>query len=360
MEPHKDTVESGGLSLRGDRCVLSFDSEVGQAILESLPLGLLVAGSETGTILFANRTAERILCSSFVSFGGDSAAGGPLSSYQDGIPYPAKEWPLAQVLNGATVRDQVVHYVRGDGISRILRVSGTPLRGTGGRVIGAIMIFNDVTDAEFYKIALRESEERFHVLSMGTLVGVAITSGTVLDVNEKFCVMFGYDRTEAVGMLPPQFHPPEERELIAHMNGACDPTPYEAVCLRKDGTRFLAQIHGQAMPYKGRRVRVTAFREVIPLQQRRGTPRTCSCGLAENVDARTPDSAKLTGALCEHIDPRELDHAAVAPQLRVMELEKEVVRLTEELAKHEGRGASNVLKGVALGARQDVDLGAER
>jgi PAS domain S-box-containing protein len=345
MEPRKDTVESGGLSLRGDRCVLSFDSEVGQAILESLPLGLLVAGSETGTILFANRTAERILCSSFVSFGGE--ADGPLSSYQDGIPYPAKEWPLAQVLNGATVRDQVVHYVRGDGISRILRVSGTPLRGTAGRVIGAIMIFNDVTDAELYKIALRESEERFHVLSMGTLVGVAITSGSVLDVNEKFCMMFGYDRTEVVGMLPPQFHPPEERELIAHMNGACDPTPYEAVCLRKDGTRFLAQIHGQAMPYKGRRVRVTAFREVIPLQQRRDTPRTGSCGVQENGDARTPDVPKLNGAFCQHIDPRELDHAEVAPQLRIMELEKEVVRLTEELAKHEGGRGSTVLKGGA-------------
>jgi PAS domain S-box-containing protein len=346
MDPRENALEAVARSVRADRCGLSFDTELGRSILESLPLGLLVAESETGAILFANHAAERILCSSFVWFGGDHDADDPLSNCRDGIPYLAKEWPLADVLKGATVRDQVVHYVRGDGISRILRVSGTPLRGTGDRIIGAIMIFNDVTDAELFKAALRESEERFHVLSTGALVGIAITSGSVLDVNGKFCAMFGYDRNEAVGMLPPQFHPPEERELVAYMNGACDQTPYAAVCLRKDRTRFLAHIHGQAMPYKGRRVRVTAFREVIEVNQRGETPRTDQWGVEAHVEARTADIAGLNRVLCEQgIDPKELDHAAVAPQLRVMELEKEIARLRKRLAKHDDRAASHALQG---------------
>jgi len=343
MDPRKNAVEA--LRLGADRCALSFDTELGRAILESLPLGLLVAESETGAILFANHAAERILCSSFVWFGGDHDGDDPHSSRHDGIPYLAKEWPLAHVLKGATVRDQLVHYVRGDGISRILRVSGTPLRGTGERIIGGIMIFNDVTDAELFKAALRESEERFHVLSTGALVGIAITSGSVLDVNEKFCTMFGYDPEEAVGMLPPQFHPPEERELVAYMNGMCDQTPYTAVCLRKDGTRFLAHIHGQAMPHKGRRARVTAFREVIEVKQRSAAPRNGSWGFDAPIDARTVDVATLNGILCEKgIDPKELDHAAVAPQLRIMELEKEVVRLKMQLAKRDGKGVFQELR----------------
>ena len=39
-------------------------------------------------------------------------------------------------------------------------------------------------------------------------------------------------------------------------------TLYEAICLRKDGSRFAAEIHGRAMPYVGRHLRVTAIRDI--------------------------------------------------------------------------------------------------
>ena len=350
MEQSKESIESEPVSVCAERCRFLIDSELGHIILEALPLGLLVAESDTGTIVFANRAAERILCSSFVSFAAVGGGETTQSYYGGGIAYLAKDWPLAGVLKGATVREEVFHYVRGDGISRILRVSGTPLRGTRDRIIGAIMTFKDVTEAELTKIALQESEERFRILSMGTLVGVAITSGAVLSVNGKFCEMFGYDREEAVGMLPPQFHPPEARELVAHMNGACDQTPYEAVCLRKNGTRFLAEIHGQAMPYKGRRVRVTAFRDVTDVKEAGDAFRKAYSELEERVSARTAYLAKLNKALCEKVsDLEDFEHATAGRELRVIELEKEVVRLQEELARKAGGTVHKEAAGTANG-----------
>lgn len=50
--------------------------------------------------------------------------------------------------------------------------------------------------------------------------------------------------------------------VITECTNLSEQTLYDAICLRKDGSRFVAEIHGRAMPYLGRHLRVTAIRDI--------------------------------------------------------------------------------------------------
>ena len=108
--------------------------------------------------------------------------------------------------------------------------------------------------------ALEESEARFRILTDAAFEAIALTeNGRVLDVNQAFVSLFGYEREEAIGMAPSDFHPPEFGDLARRMNLSGTEIRYEAVCLRKNGRMFRAEIRGRAVPYRGRTVRVTAL-----------------------------------------------------------------------------------------------------
>jgi PAS domain S-box-containing protein len=112
---------------------------------------------------------------------------------------------------------------------------------------------------------VEESEQRFRISADNAFEAMAISEkGRVLEVNEAFLTLFGYSREEAVGMAPMQFHPPEFQEIVRQMNSTGIETRYEAVCRRKDGKTFRAEIRGRPVPYHGRTVRVTAIHRLDP------------------------------------------------------------------------------------------------
>ena len=65
--------------------------------------------------------------------------------------------------------------------------------------------------------------------------------GRIIEVNSNFSKLFGYDDLELKTMRVTDFHPPEARDLVECMN-LSEQTLYEAICLRKDGSRFAAEI----------------------------------------------------------------------------------------------------------------------
>jgi PAS domain S-box-containing protein len=110
---------------------------------------------------------------------------------------------------------------------------------------------------------VEESEHRFRILADNAFEAIALSEkGRVLDVNQSFLTLFGYSRQEAIGMAPMQFHPPEFQDLVREMNSSGNENRYEAVCLRKDGRTFRAEIRGHFVPYHGRLVRVTAIHQL--------------------------------------------------------------------------------------------------
>ena len=116
--------------------------------------------------------------------------------------------------------------------------------------------------------ALEDSETRFRILAEAAFEAIALSeNGHVVDMNQAFLTLFGYEREEAIGMAPNEFHPPEFAEIARRMNLSGAETRYEAVCLRKNGLMFRAEIRGRAMPYQGRTVRVTALHPLTNISQ---------------------------------------------------------------------------------------------
>ena len=116
--------------------------------------------------------------------------------------------------------------------------------------------------------ALQESEARFRRLSEATFEGVVITDkGKVIDANQQFARMFGYEPTEIIGMSVWDFTTPETRNLITQRNLSGYEKPYQATHRRKDGSIFWANVSGKSLPYRGRTVRVTVIQDISECKQ---------------------------------------------------------------------------------------------
>jgi len=128
---------------------------------------------------------------------------------------------------------------------------------------GVVFNTRDVTERVLAEQALKESEERFRKLAEATFEAIAIHErGKILEVNQCFCDMFGYEAEEVIGMNALDFAAPESRDLIREKLLSGDDEPYEAVGLRKNGTLLHAELRGTTITYRGRNVRVTAVRDI--------------------------------------------------------------------------------------------------
>jgi PAS domain S-box-containing protein len=111
--------------------------------------------------------------------------------------------------------------------------------------------------------ALRESEERFRSLSDATFEGIAMSEGErVVEANRAFAEMFGYEISEVVGISIRNLIAPESLDPVLHNISSNAEEIYEAVAVRKDGTRFDVEIRGRASTYQGRAVRIAALRDI--------------------------------------------------------------------------------------------------
>ena len=115
---------------------------------------------------------------------------------------------------------------------------------------------------------LREREERFRKLSESTFEAIAITDkGKVVDANEQFARLFGYEPEEVLGMRAWEFATSEYRDLISRHDLGDEEMTYEAMHRRKDRSVFWAQVSGKSIVYKERKVRVTVIRDITERKQ---------------------------------------------------------------------------------------------
>jgi PAS domain S-box-containing protein len=116
--------------------------------------------------------------------------------------------------------------------------------------------------------SLSENTARFQSLFDATFEGVALHDrGKIIDVNAAFAAMFGYTREQLLGFSGDQLIAPDARDRVAaHMRSA-QGMRYEAVGLRKDGSKFAIEISGKPHTYAGRLLRVVAVRDVSDRQR---------------------------------------------------------------------------------------------
>jgi len=108
-----------------------------------------------------------------------------------------------------------------------------------------------------------ESEERFRALSNATLDGIFITQdGYCIEANKSGCRLFGYKYEEMIGLFATAVFHPDYVELVEQKMKSDSSESYEAVALRKDGSTFYAEIRGRNYTFKGKKVRVSAVRDI--------------------------------------------------------------------------------------------------
>ncbi len=116
--------------------------------------------------------------------------------------------------------------------------------------------------------ALDESRERLEAFYHAAFEGLAIVEhGRFVDVNERFCEMFGYQRDELIGMSVEALVAPEDRELVRERIRSGYAADYEHRALRKDGTRLWVEVHGTSSRFEGRPVRLTAIHDLTARMQ---------------------------------------------------------------------------------------------
>ncbi|MCB0155736.1 MAG: PAS domain S-box protein, partial [Anaerolineae bacterium] len=120
-----------------------------------------------------------------------------------------------------------------------------------------------MTTQQFKTGELREREERFRKLSESTQEAIAITDkGKVVDANEQFARLFGYEPEEVLGKRAWEFATPEYRDLASRHDLSDQDVQYEAMHRRKDRSVFWAQVSGKSIIYKGRKARVNVIRDI--------------------------------------------------------------------------------------------------
>ena len=130
-----------------------------------------------------------------------------------------------------------------------------------------IAVVEDIGKRKEAEEQLRQSEERFKLLSQEVVEGLVLSeNGRILDANRSLTEMFGYALDELVGIDASELTPPDYREMVRRRILQEDTSVYESRGLKKDGIVFPIEIRPRHLPYSGRRIRVTS---VIDLTERR-------------------------------------------------------------------------------------------
>jgi PAS domain S-box-containing protein len=137
---------------------------------------------------------------------------------------------------------------------------------TRGNYFGQVVLIAtgwDVTKRLQAEQVVRESEQRFRTLQSASYGGIGLhDQGFIIDCNQGLCDITGYTYNELIGRNGLELIAAEWRPYVLEKIKSGYDRPYDVEGLRKDGTRYFLEIHGKNIPYHGRVIRVTEFRDI--------------------------------------------------------------------------------------------------
>jgi PAS domain S-box-containing protein len=237
--------------------------ETYRAIFNAVNEGILVLDMQTGELVDANA----VVCD-LLGYTPEEASRLTVEDLSlDERPYTHKD-ALRWIHKAARGRPQRFDWLGKDRDGRLFWVDVTLKRATIAGQDRVLAIGRDITERKRGEEALRESEERFHKLSDAAFEGIVIhRKGTILEANQAFVAMLGYELSELTGMHILDVVAPESRDVVRQNALSGYPARYEFIGLRKDKTNLPVEGRGRAVPYQGRMARVAVVRDLTDRKQ---------------------------------------------------------------------------------------------
>jgi PAS domain S-box-containing protein len=195
-----------------------------------------------GNTTFINPTAEKLLGWNAEEIIGKCMHATLHHSRADGSPYLEEDCPIS------AFKDSSVHSVenevfwRKDGTSFPVEYTSTPIR-EGDELMGAVVVFKDITDRKRTEERIRSSEERYRALyeDNPSMYFTVDPEEMVLSVNRFGAEQLGYAVEELVGQSVASVFYENDKTAVLNELNECFKNPgkvchWEFRKVRKDGT----------------------------------------------------------------------------------------------------------------------------
>lgn len=236
-----------------------------RTLIRDLQVGVLLQGAQS-EVLVTNQAALDLLGLSEEQVLGKTSLDVSWNViHEDGAPFPGEHHPVVVAIKTKTsVRGIVMGVFRPAMNDRVwLLVNAEPIVAESGELLHVVCTFADITDIRNMKEELKQSELRYKTLQEASFGGIALhDGGIILDCNMGLSDLTGYSYDELVGMNGLLLLAPEFRDLALHNIKTDFTRPYDAEALHQDGSRYFVEVRGRTVPYMGRIIRVTEFRDI--------------------------------------------------------------------------------------------------
>jgi PAS domain S-box-containing protein len=184
-------------------------------------------------------------------------------------PYPPNELPLVRAIRGESV-DAVEVFIRNANVpdGRLLSITGRPLKSADGALQGGVVVFYDITERKRAEEALRQSEERYHLLFDSNPHPVWVydlKTLAILDVNHSAVRNYGYSREEFLSLSIKDIRPAEDVPALLESAAKASPdTESSGVWKHRkiDGTLIDVEITSHPLVYDGKDARLVVATDI--------------------------------------------------------------------------------------------------
>jgi PAS domain S-box-containing protein len=155
----------------------------------------------------------------------------------------------------------VTRWIKKDGTVVWIETRNKPIL-ENGVLVALEGISRDITIQKQKEIELKESEERFRLISNATFEGIVFSEkGRIIDANDQFVHMFRFSSVkDFLGLdLVSDFVVPAQRAEARKYLRLPRSEPFEVQARTKSGELITVEAKGQNIPYFGRNIRATVI-----------------------------------------------------------------------------------------------------